>query len=184
MVASTDKICNMCNSILEPLVNWTAGQIKSQSNICKKCKNVKSEKWRRDNGILEKQLSQKYSAKWHEKKKIANIQYWKDNPKKKAYHSYNQNAKNRNIPFNLTYNDFLKFDNENCYYCGSEVTTLSGIGVDRLDNKRGYEIGNIVSCCSQCNWMKSDLTIDAFISHCKKIIKEVEKWQVQRCQIS
>lgn len=31
------------------------------------------------------------------------------------------------------------------------------MGLDRLDNSKGYEITNIVSCCTTCNYLRGDL---------------------------
>jgi hypothetical protein len=54
----------------------------------------------------------------------------------------------------------------NCAYCGQEPkqqrTTIRGEvvtynGIDRVDPMKGYEIGNVVSCCWPCNDDKSAL---------------------------
>ena len=37
-----------------------------------------------------------------------------------------------------------------CYYCKLTNNVEAGIGLDRLDNKRGYESDNVVSCCVEC----------------------------------
>lgn len=37
-----------------------------------------------------------------------------------------------------------------------ENSSKAGIGLDRLDNAKGYEPGNVVSCCSECNIARSD----------------------------
>ncbi len=69
--------------------------------------------------------------------------------------------KNRNIPFKLTKEEFRKYTKQNCHYCGSipkkekthphspSVYTYNGL--DRVDNTKGYENENIVSCCEHCN---------------------------------
>lgn len=40
-----------------------------------------------------------------------------------------------------------------CIYCGS----INNVGCDRLDNKRGHLIDNIVPCCYICNVVRSNL---------------------------
>ena len=61
----------------------------------------------------------------------------------------------------------------NCYYCGASPSTLirpgvysSSIytynGIDRLDNEKGYELGNVVSCCGRCNRAKGTMHVDEF----------------------
>ena len=54
-----------------------------------------------------------------------------------------------------------------CTYCGSPIDT---IGIDRIDNSKGYLKGNITACCSLCNWMKRELSVDDFINHINKIL--------------
>jgi len=60
----------------------------------------------------------------------------------------------------LTYEEFLAFTEQGaCHYCGSpvmwnEVTVQKGPrghNLDRIDNERGYEPGNLVVCCWECN---------------------------------
>lgn len=42
-----------------------------------------------------------------------------------------------------------------CLYCGGPLPK-SGCGLDRIDNSRGYEPGNVVPCCGRCNRIRSD----------------------------
>lgn len=39
-----------------------------------------------------------------------------------------------------------------CVYCGDTCN----IGLDRIDNNRGHEIGNVVPCCYDCNVARSN----------------------------
>jgi hypothetical protein len=43
-----------------------------------------------------------------------------------------------------------------CAYCECENNVQAGIGLDRLDNSRGYDIDNVVSCCIECNIARGD----------------------------
>lgn len=40
-----------------------------------------------------------------------------------------------------------------CYYCGD---TEAKIGCDRIDNRRGHSIDNVVPCCQACNSVRMD----------------------------
>lgn len=61
----------------------------------------------------------------------------------------------------------------NCFYCGlspsnqADPARRSGSfkysGIDRVDNARGYQPGNVVSCCAQCNRAKRDLSLVEFL---------------------
>lgn len=37
-------------------------------------------------------------------------------------------------------------------------------GIDRVDNTRGYEKGNVVPCCGTCNLLKGARTVDEFLA--------------------
>jgi len=80
--------------------------------------------------------------------------------------AYKRNAGYRGHVFSLTWEEFKGFWGKSCTFCGSSIQT---IGLDRIDSKVGYVLGNVVSCCWICNKMKSDLPQDVFISQCKKI---------------
>lgn len=73
----------------------------------------------------------KYVRKWREK-----------NPKMYAYITLRDNAKRRNKPFTITFEDFCEF----CYrykYIGKKGRTKDGYGVDRIREELGYVPGNI-----------------------------------------
>jgi len=84
----------------------------------------------------------------------------------RMYHSYKNNAKHKNIIFNLTKQEVLLFFQQNCFYCGilpNKTITKKNFygsftynGIDRLDNDKGYISGNLAMCCYRCNRIKSD----------------------------
>jgi len=82
------------------------------------------------------------------------------------YKEYKNGAKKRGYKFNLTKDQFKKFWQKPCYYCGDAIKT---IGLDRVDNKIGYEVSNIVPCCSTCNGFKRGISVDLFLSNISKI---------------
>ena len=49
----------------------------------------------------------------------------------------------------------MPFYNTNCSYCDNKINEL---GIDRIDNKMGYTLNNVVPCCSRCNFMKHIMT--------------------------
>ena len=86
--------------------------------------------------------------------------------------SYKQNARSRGLGFFLTEEEFLSFWGTPCHYCGDEVLT---IGLDRVDNSRGYSMDNVVSCHEFCNKMKLTLSHDEFVSVCRKVAARFPK---------
>lgn len=91
---------------------------------------------------------------------------------KDLYSSYARGANNRGLSFKLTIDEFKSFIDKDCHYCGvppSSVRkrkggTLIYNGIDRMDPKIGYVLDNCVPCCSKCNYMKSDMTKEEFMS--------------------
>ena len=98
---------------------------------------------------------------WYKKKQK---KYYKSD--KHQFYKYRKNASDRKIEWEISFEEFCKYWNGRCYYCGEKI---DGIGLDRVDNKKGYTIKNIIPCCSKCNYMKGTLTKQDFIARCKKI---------------
>jgi len=84
------------------------------------------------------------------------------------YSRYKQNAARRKIIFKLTLEEFKTFWQKPCAYCGTE---MKWIGLDRIDSTKtvGYMVGNVVPCCTVCNYMKMAQTRQEFISQCIRI---------------
>jgi hypothetical protein len=114
--------------------------------------------------ILEK--GRKWRENNKEKSKETQRNYYQS-PKGK-YGSYKNGAKERNINFDLTFNDFIGYWQLPCNYCGNDIVT---IGIDRIDSSIGYEKNNIVPCCEKCNRMKMDNSKEDFLNQCFRILK-------------
>jgi hypothetical protein len=94
----------------------------------------------------------------------------------KLIRSYKQGAKTRSLKFSLSDEEFRILVNSNCYYCGakpsnkkknqSEYSTFIYNGIDRIDSLKGYEQGNVVSCCTKCNRMKLNYSRAEFLQQC------------------
>ena len=92
---------------------------------------------------------------------------------------YKQGAERRGLEFSLTFDEFKKLVFGDCFYCGAEptqiyrhtryVTSLRYNGIDRVENPIGYRESNCVSCCKNCNQMKSNLSKKEFFQIVLKI---------------
>jgi len=101
------------------------------------------------------------------------------------FYSYAKRAKKQDLAFNISKELFSSMTKCLCHYCGSEpnaekwsngdTSKRAGIlpyiynGIDRIDSNKGYEVGNILTCCKVCNYMKLDHDYDFFIGHIDKI---------------
>jgi len=95
---------------------------------------------------------------------------------KNVFNSYKNKCSKKKIIFDVTLDEFVEITSRNCHYCGSlPEQEYSGIfksglragqkkvngtykynGIDRIDPKLGYIVGNMRSCCRYCNSAKLD----------------------------
>lgn len=81
-----------------------------------------------------------------------------------------QKARQRGKVWALTPLEAFTLIISSCYYCGfTPKWPENRVGIDRVDNSKGYEIDNCVSCCITCNSAKNDLSETEFKEWVKKI---------------
>jgi|WetSurMetagenome_2_1015567.scaffolds.fasta_scaffold02484_13 hypothetical protein len=96
------------------------------------------------------------------------------------YHVYKYTcAKSRGLEFTLTREQFSKLISKPCHYCGCQPNQKFSTptktdyckynGLDRLNNKLGYTLRNVVPCCLQCNRSKCTLSVGEFFSWLKQV---------------
>jgi len=98
----------------------------------------------------------------------------------KLYSSYKTRARDKNIEFDFSKEEFKIITKENCFYCNREPfqkisptrkNRYNGYyiynGVDRIDSSKGYTKENSVPCCGQCNVSKNNYTEDQFLEWIK-----------------
>jgi hypothetical protein len=112
--------------------------------------------------------------------------------RKKLYNSLKSGAKNRNLLFEITYDEFIEISNKPCYLCDEEPkdkhfgytrrrysvnkdTFVVCNSMDRRDNIKGYVKDNVESCCFMCNRIKSNFKLDNLLNHIKKIYENQSK---------
>jgi len=89
-------------------------------------------------------------------------------------------AKKRNIPVELTLEEFTTFTKQDkCHYCYAELTwnahpnlvkgDATGHNIDRKNNDIGYTKNNCIECCGWCNMSKhSHIDYDTFYAMTEK----------------
>jgi len=81
-------------------------------------------------------------------------------------------AQSRNLDFDLTFEYVKKLlEYSTCFYTNATFTEdgPNARSFDRVDNDRGYVIGNVVACTTDINGKKNNLTIDEIVCLYKKL---------------
>lgn len=98
--------------------------------------------------------------------------------------AYKRSAKIRGFSWMISDEDFISIVTRPCFYCGSRPksrrlhhnyelyeTKEKWTGIDRVDSSVGYLLSNLVSCCSTCNGMKSNLSVGKFLRAIRRIYR-------------
>lgn len=90
-------------------------------------------------------------------------------------------ARERNILFEITKEDYQKIAFSSCVFCGKLDTKtfkynnsffVKNInGIDRINNLKGYINENIQSCCYRCNQLKGTFEEKEFLDYIMGILK-------------
>jgi hypothetical protein len=90
------------------------------------------------------------------------------------YADYKYRAKLRKIGLSITFEEFVRITQQDCYLCGAKPANKMRNqrvydypfiynGIDRIDNSKGYHTDNILPCCAMCNSLKSKFSLDEFM---------------------
>jgi len=97
----------------------------------------------------------------------------------RIFAQYQHDAKKRNIKFSLTKERFKILTQKNCFYCdippcrirkpeGNNGSFVYN-GIDRINSSFGYIDGNVVACCTTCNFAKQDMDVNIFFDWVNRI---------------
>jgi len=138
-----------CSSLRQRDGSWEARE-GIDGRVCKRCNNWKprSRLWNR-RGWVCNTCAAKY-------------------PRSK-FRGYKRRALKGNLAFVLSYEEFLAHWNKPCSYCEASIET---IGLDRVDNTKGYSRANVQPCCPECNWMKGEGTQEEFLARCIRVAEK------------
>ena len=127
---------------------------KGKASWCKTCCNAQYKVWKSNNREKLRAINR---ASYHRIKDTPNYKFSRTRA----------SAKQRKIEFTLERQTVISILSNKCYYCG----TTKQLGLDRIDNQKGYVEGNVTACCYRCNVAKNTLTQREFIDLCHKITK-------------
>ena len=156
------KTCSRCG-IIKDLGEFSKDRNNLKDGLRRSCKSCDNTYYaeHKEYKKLYRERTKEHSS---EVKKI----YYKS--PKGRYSTYKTSAKTRGYEFNLTLEEFLEYWDAPCFYCGEDT---EGIGLDRMNNEIGYEVDNVVSCCTDCNIMKKAKSTEDFINKCKQITENM-----------
>ncbi len=83
-----------------------------------------------------------------------------------AYKKCAAGAKRRGHRFEISFEEYQAIVNHPCHYCGASDETS---GMDQVIAGEGYTLSNCAPCCSDCNEMKNDRSVEAFVQHAARI---------------
>ena len=101
---------------------------------------------------------------------------WFVNKQKPLLYHYKRKAEKKRVPFELTKEDFDILIKGDCAYCQRSPTTW--FGVDRIIPSKGYVIGNVASCCCDCNTDKFDDDVESMCARNKRIADRVDSGEL------
>jgi hypothetical protein len=87
-----------------------------------------------------------------------------------SFSSYKSRAKKKSLIFNIPKDVFDVLKERPCYFCR---TVKEQVGVDRIDNTKGYTSGNCVPCCWDCNRSKSNKTLKEYKDYLLRFNKDL-----------
>lgn len=106
--------------------------------------------------------------KFRQSRKTIEQRYWSS--LKGCFKHCKQRAKLSDIPFLMTFPEYAEIlKAATCHYCGGVLPPTGG-RLDRCDSSKGYSKGNVVPCCSDCNFMKRGLNTHEFYSRIELIL--------------
>jgi hypothetical protein len=164
------KQCNTCLYI-KPLTFFKIKKDGCTKKSCEQCCIV-FEKHRKKLKLEEPDRIKQYEKTRYKKRQSDPVKW--DNVLKNSKKMYNKhktsyrnrlqatkdNAISRNIEFNLDLENAKVLFESCCFYCGQLDLKM---GIDRFDNLKGYSVENARSCCSVCNYAKSDWSFASFV---------------------
>jgi hypothetical protein len=71
-------------------------------------------------------------------------------------------ARSTGKAWELTDEEVFSFFDSLCHYCGDPPQELNGM--DRKNSAEGYVKGNVVPCCTYCNYLKRETNYDDFVA--------------------
>jgi hypothetical protein len=148
--------------------------LKDEEKICTLCLSPFT-KWNTEHGEAKRCLSCHKKHAGLDLMRSPRIRNYKEEAARNIRHTFEatkegcvSGKRGRVIEWSLTFEEFETLVKAPCCYCRQNNETEIR-GIDRIDNHRGYVVGNVASACGICNRMKHIFHPEFFIEHCKMI---------------
>ncbi len=135
---SSPAVCTVCDK--------TALLTKKQCRSCYK----KAYRITNHAKLLEQERAQHLHNRLNRLKAYEKFRY---SPKAR-FRYMTRDASKRALSCTLTLEEYVSLITKNCYYCECQMPRSMGTGLDRIDNSKGYDTGNVLTCCGDCNLLR------------------------------
>lgn len=126
-------------------------------NICPRCKlRPKHRGWSSCRDCNARISNAYYHSHPDLRRKMSVLSLRRYHDGKDRYSRAKQSAKANGLSFSIGKDEWRGLVEAPCHYCKMPSEYWSGTGLDRIDNARGYEQDNVVSCCPTCNKVRGD----------------------------
>ena len=150
------KTCNLCGDV-KPLDDFYPDLRRpdARQSTCKPCERTRRAEWRQT----------------ATGKECYRVQIFKP---RRRYRVLINRAKAAGLTATIPFERYEMLLKEPCHYCGGVINT-SGIGLDRRDSAKGYDINNVVPCCATCNAVKNNVFTEEEMLRLGEVICDIRK---------
>ena len=164
--------CFYCGDIATTIDRLDSKLVHTPENCVGSCKGCNNSKGVADPGTYIRKAYYRVHGEY-----IDGVQdIWFVNKKKPSMSEYTRSARKKGVSFELSKEYFDELIKGNCAYCKRRPTTW--FGIDREIPSVGYIIGNIVTCCWDCNRDKHENANDITNIRNKRIADRLDSGEL------
>jgi len=119
----------------------TPENVYASNNECKACHKILGDAARSSEAYKKNRRSKEYRER---ERLLSSFTH-------RRFSSCRGAAKRRGLEWGLDLSQYSSLsDGASCYYCSGPIGR-HGVGLDRIDNSKGYIQGNVIPACGDCN---------------------------------
>ena len=154
------KLCPKCENP-KPLSAFPIDRSKSDGlhHLCRTCLKARSDEYRRNRTPGQIRSRKATEKKYRESERGRELAKGHSRKSTRSVSGRFSGSRSRAIrggkTWMLTKEEYRELLSKSCEYCSGPLPETS-TGLDRLDNKKGYSLDNVVPCCTLCNYARRD----------------------------